>query len=222
MNINAIAVRAQQVLAFQNEAAALARQTAMPPEGAPDRDHVAYQLFGLAFHHAVSIASHLSQHGPELAASAFALVRPLHETLMRGWWFANCATEVQTARFVERDKLPRDLTLADMAQAIDALPPFQGTAFFTGLTSDEWKLLHSFTHGGLGALAVYAHRPNLDPDFDPDRILVVLDNAARSASMATFGMCWVSLRHAPEATEPLLQQLLAMRPDLPRPAEAGE
>jgi len=213
MNADAILLRAHQVQALQTRFADWAMQVPMPPDVAPDRHHIGYQEFGLSFHHSLSIVSLLKQHGPELAASAFALVRPLYETLQRGWWFTLCATNSQAERFVNDDQFVGG-SLVQVAAAIDARPPFAGTGFFSRFAQEEWNLYHSFTHGGRAALAMYGHRPNLDPDFDTDVLLTLLDNVNRMAAVATMGMCWVCGIYDRQRVDPIYQQVLAVAPEL--------
>lgn len=184
-------------------------QVPMPPETAPDRHHIGYQEFGLSFHHAMSIVSLVRNHGTELSASAFALMRPMYETLQRGWWFTLCATDADAATFVSEDKFVVR-KLVDVAAAIEAHPPFQKGGFFTHLDQKEWDLYHSFTHGGLRALAVYGHRPNLDPDFNPDTIMLILSSAARMSAVAAMGMCWVCREYDRKRVDPIYEQVLVM------------
>ena len=101
-----------------------------------------------------------------------------------------------------------------MGRAIDAVPPFAGTAFFTGLDQVEWTAYHSFTHGGLFALDAYANRPHLVPDYDPDKLLALLDNAQRMSGVAALGMAWIGRIYAPERTEPVYRAIHALGPRL--------
>lgn len=213
MNANPIIARALEVEALQVRLAELSMQLPMPPEEAPDRHHLGYQEFGLSFHHALSVVSLLKGHDTELAASAFALVRPMYETLQRGWWFTLCASDEQAARMVDDDVFVGG-SLTAVAAAIDARPPFLGTGFFSGHAQEDWNLYHSFTHGGRAALAMYGNRPHLNPDFDLEVILTLLDNAASMSAVAAMGMCWACGVFNPEAVDPIYLQVLAMGPEL--------
>lgn len=188
-------------------------QVPQPPEHAADRHVLGYQEMGLSFHHAQSIASHLERHGSDLAASAFALARPMLETLQRGWWFATCATDVQAAAFIAEDNFPIR-QVVEVARAIDAVPPFAGTGYFTRLNQEEWNAYHSFTHGGLFALDAYGNRPNLAPDYDAGKVLALLDNAQRMSGVAAIGMAWIGLVYEPERAAPLYQAIHALGPQL--------
>lgn len=188
MNADPLSTQATHALEIQSRLAELAMRIPAPPDAAPDRHHVSYQLFGVSFEHSVSIASHLQRHGTAYAASAFALARPMLETLQRGWWFTLCADDEQTRVFLEADRFPYRRPMV-VAEAIDAHPPFRDSRFFSTLSEDEWSLYHSFTHGGSAALAVYGNRPRLAHDYDPDLLPVLLSNAIRMAALAVMGMC---------------------------------
>lgn len=215
MNAEAIVERAVQVQALQVQVANLAMQVPTPPDHALDSHHIGYQEFGLSFHHALALTSLVKIHGNELAASAFALARPMLETLQRGWWFTTCATEAQARAFIEGDAFPiRQVT--DVGRAVDALAPFDGTGYFTSLNQAEWNAYHSFTHGGLMALDAYGNRPNLRPDYAPDRILALLDNAQRMSGMAALGMAWIGLMYEPELTKPIYDAINELGPEIGR------
>lgn len=213
MNVNPIFARADEVQALQAHLAELSMQLPMPPEEAPDRHHLGYQEFGLSFHHALSIVLLLKSHDTELAASAFALVRPMYETLQRGWWFTLCASDAQAARMVDDDVFVGG-SLTQVAAAIDTRPPFLGTAFFSRHAQEDWNLFHSFTHGGRAALAMYGNRPNLNPDFDIEVIFSLLDNAARMSAVAAMGMCFACSPYDAARVEPIYAQVLATGPEL--------
>lgn len=208
-----IAARAREVLLLQGQLAQLAMQVPTPPEHAADRHVLGYQEMGLSFHHAQSIASHLERHGPDLAASAFALARPMFETLQRGWWFAACATDEQAAAFIADDQFPFR-QMIPVARAIDATEPFLGTGFFTRIVENEWNVYHSFAHGGMFALDAYGNRPRLNPEYDPEKIMAVLDNAQRMSGVAALGMAWIGLIYDHEGTTPIYQAIHNLGPRL--------
>lgn len=209
----AITERARAVLVLQTQLGQLAMQVPPPPEHAADRHVLGYQEMGLSFHHAASIASHLERHGSDFAASAFALARPMLETLQRGWWFATCATDEQAATFIATDNFPGP-GVAAVGRAIDAAPPFNGFGFFSGLNQDEWNAYHSFTHGGLHALDAYANRPHLVPDYDAGKILSLLDNVQRMSGVAAMGIAWIGQIYDPERAGPLCRAIHDLGPRL--------
>lgn len=213
MNTDPIVARAAQVQTLQVRLAELSMLIPLPPEQAPDRHHLGYQEFGLSFQHALAIAALVKNHGTELTASAFALARPMLETLQRGWWFTTCASDAQAQAFIESDTFPIR-QLVEVGRAVDAVQPFVGTGYFTQLNQAEWNTFHSFTHGGIFALDAYGNRPNLRPDYDPEKILAVLDNAQRMCGMAALGMAWIGRIYEPDRTAPLYEAVLALGPQI--------
>ena len=121
----------------------------------------------------------------------------------------------QFGTIIEGDAFPiRQVT--DVGRAVDALAPFDGTGYFTSLNQAEWNAYHSFTHGGLMALDAYGNRPNLRPDYAPDRILALLDNAQRMSGMAALGMAWIGLMYEPELTKPIYDAINELGPEIGR------
>jgi len=135
------------------------------------------------------------------------------ETLQRGWWFAAVATDEQAASFIATDNFPGPGAAA-IGQAIDAAPPFAGTPFFSRLDQAEWNTYHSFTHGGLFALDAYANRPHLVPDYDPGKLLKLLNNAQLLSAVAAQGMAWIGMIHDPGRTERVYRAIRAFGPAL--------
>jgi hypothetical protein len=78
-----------------------------------------------------------------LTGSAFALVRPVAEGLVRGVWFTACASQEQVLKFRNEDKI--DPTFGDMSNAIDKQC---GIDFFADFKKRSWNPLNSYTHTG--------------------------------------------------------------------------
>jgi hypothetical protein len=76
--------------------------------------------------------------------SAFALVRPVAEALVRGVWFTACATQDQVLKFRKEDKI--DPSFGDMSAAIDQTC---GIDFFADFKKRNWNPLNSYTHTGI-------------------------------------------------------------------------
>ncbi len=220
MGHDVILEHASKVFDLQLRVADIARRIPIPPPAAPDRHHIGYQELGLSFQHALSVVALTSTSDLNLVPSAFALVRPMYETLQRGWWFVLCATDDHASQLLDEDKFHAG-QLTKIAADIDAQPPFVGTEFFSRLSQDEWNLYHSFTHGGRAALAMYGHRPALGAEFDPAVVLTMLDNAGRMSAIAAFGMCHVCGAYSPDEVRPLCQELVAMGPELGSPIPQG-
>ena len=108
---------------------------------ADDRSLLAVGCFDVALEHQGAIALIFSA---ELYGSAFALLRPLTESLVRGLWLLNCATDIEMNKF-KKGKL--DKTFGQLVKEFEAkigtpdgvLSSFKKTA---------WTALNGFTHTG--------------------------------------------------------------------------
>ncbi len=85
----------------------------------------------------------LIMHGK--VGSAFALGRPIVEGAYRGLWINACATDDEVKKFNEKDRI--DLEFGEIAAALD--PAHNTGDFFQDFKKRAWKILNSFTHGGM-------------------------------------------------------------------------
>lgn len=106
-----------------------------------DRTMLALGCFDVAIEHQAAIALLA---GASLNGSAFALLRVLAESLVRGLWLNSCATESELAKF-KRGKL--DKTFATLVAEFEASI---GTpaGVLTSFKATAWTALNGFTHTG--------------------------------------------------------------------------
>ena len=109
-----------------------------------------------------------------LYGSAFALLRPLIETSLRGAWAYHCNNDRAVAEAVQRDKLPM------MMDAVARLETFE--AFSCGALSsilEQIKTgLHSYTHGGTVQVANHLKTDAIEPSFSDAEIEEAMSIAA--------------------------------------------
>ena len=106
-----------------------------------DRTMLALGCFDVAIEHQAAIALLA---GASLHGSAFALLRVLAESLIRGLWLLSCATEGELEKF-KRGKL--DKTFATL---INEFETKIGTpdGVLTNFKESAWDALNGFTHTG--------------------------------------------------------------------------
>jgi len=137
-----------------------------PPAGS--RADIASDAGVLALEHGTAVLELIDSGKP---SSAFALMRPQFESLVRGMWLGYAASDSWV------DKLSQPLTLAAQKQAnegpmlaemlkqLDAAP--EAPAHIVGQLKDyrdvAWKALNSFNHGGIHPLTrtVTGYTPKL-------------------------------------------------------------
>lgn len=108
---------------------------------ADERSMLAIGCFDVALEHQAAIAL---LHSSELYGSAFALLRVLAESLVRGLWLLHCASDTQLQKF-KRGKI--DGQFADL---ITELETKWGTpsGVLSNFKEKAWSALNGFTHTG--------------------------------------------------------------------------
>jgi|SRR3990172_1115412 len=134
---------------------------------ADDRSRLAASLLDMAHEHHKAIVL-LIVH--KLTGSAFALIRLLFESYIRGVWLHRSASQVEIAAF-KAEKL--DKKFKDLVSAVETLDGFE-----SGVLSDtqkrSWKALNSFTHGGFAQAVRRITEKTIEANYDTDEIIEAL------------------------------------------------
>jgi hypothetical protein len=122
---------------------------------------LAVSCYDIVIEHHFGIATLLQS---RISGSAFALVRPLFETFVRGIWLRHCATEKQIASYVS-DKL--DLKFWQLLQAVESVDGFQ-EGVLSDLKKSAWRAMNSYTHGGIQQAGRRISGDYIEPHFSSD------------------------------------------------------
>lgn len=106
-----------------------------------DRTMLALGCFDVAIEHQAAIALLASS---SLHGSAFALLRVLTESLVRGLWLHGCATDAELEKF-KRGKL--DKTFAKLIEEFEAKIETP-SGVLSNFKATAWDALNGFTHTG--------------------------------------------------------------------------
>ena len=106
-----------------------------------DRTMLALSCFDIAIEHQAAIALLA---GASLYGSAFALLRVLVESLVRGLWLQSCATDAEIEKF-KRGKL--DKTFAKLAEEFETKIETP-SGVLSNFKATAWDALNGFTHTG--------------------------------------------------------------------------
>ena len=101
--------------------------------------------------------------------SAFALLRSVFETYVRGCWLRYCATEADLDRF-RKDQL--DIKFGALVAAVEAVPGFEA-GVLSGLKKSSWNAMNSLTHGGMQQLGRRMRDNVIEPDYSSDEVMHV-------------------------------------------------
>jgi hypothetical protein len=106
----------------------------------------------------------------KIYASAFALVRPLFETFVRGVWLKNCASDDELKKFND-DSLNKKFGV--LLRDIEKLDGFSSKVL-SHLKEQAWSEMCGFTHGGIQQIGRRVLNNEIFPDFRESEIVEVL------------------------------------------------
>lgn len=139
-----------------------------------DRLRFSEALFYLALEHYDSIVILLSH---RLIGSAYALVRPLLETYVRGKWILCAATETDIQKF-SKGKLeyPLQYLLDQIGNAAET-----GGAWLQKMKKLNWDVLNDLTHGGMHQVRRRVTEEYIEPNFPLEEQARVVGHATEVA-----------------------------------------
>jgi len=135
-------------------------------------------LLDLCIEHQVGIAHLVTG---RMNGSAFALIRPQFEALVRALWLSLCASPEEVQFFIDKDHLP--LYFWQMVEAIEKHDDFDGKVL-SGIKKEEWKAMHGYTHGGMHQIARRIKENSIEPSYEPEEIIEVLKATGTFALIA--------------------------------------
>jgi Family of unknown function (DUF6988) len=157
----------------------------------------AYVATALEHHEAITLLIKSNMVG-----SAFVLVRPVHETMVRAFWINKVADQTQIEK-ASRDELRfpcMSQMLADIEQSYFGIDQSESVAKFFQALNAPWHAMCSYAHSGARQIARRFTNDELKPSYNEGEILEVL-NAAITEVMLLILMFFVSMEHYPEADE---------------------
>ena len=161
------------------------------------RNRMAGACFAIALEHHQAVTVLVAQKQP-LYSAAFALVRPIYESYVRGMWLLHCAEDKQVELFSKDGELPRMASLARAVEIAGNLDRKQ----LSGIYAGNWSAFCSFTHSG----GLHAQRWNtaeaIEPNFSDAEVCEVLQHTSAMALLAAIGVAALG------SNEPLAQELL--------------
>lgn len=107
----------------------------------------------------------------DLCGSAFALARPVYETLYRAHWIAACANETQVNNlFEDKDIFPKMHVLVSQ---IDKA--FNSGNFWQTIKRSTWNPMNDYTHSGIRQVGRRFNDNQVLQNYEKEEILEVLN-----------------------------------------------
>jgi hypothetical protein len=151
------------------------------PFPASERHRIAGACFTVALEHHHAIVILLRE---RLNGSAFALVRNVYETYVRGVWFLHCATDKELSAFINNDELPK---IGVMLDAIEKVPEFSAGTL-TKVKASSWNAMCSYAHTGALQVQRWNTSDAIESRHSVEEIEEVLQHTNAVAMLAGLGV----------------------------------
>ena len=114
---------------------------------------------------------------------AFALLRVLADSCVRGVWLAKCATDEQIELFLD-DKLQAVRDFGRMTRDLEANLDLTEESGGLSRMRNTWKMMSSFTHTGFQHIARRTAKGHIGANYPPEDIELMLWNAGAAGLIA--------------------------------------
>lgn len=152
------------------------------------RSKLACACFAVGLQHHRAVLLLLANQTP-LHASAFALLRPLVESTIRGFWLSHVATDPQVEDY------PAKGTTLDMASMMKALDKAIGLKAYHSIYEDKWKALSAYTHTGELQVQRWITTKDVEPKYSDAEIQELVRLSSLTARLASQAVLSVSSAH---------------------------
>ena len=149
------------------------------------RSRAAAACLGVALdhHHAITILI-----ANDRTASAFALVRAVFESYIRGAWLTHCATDDQVESFSTGWRPPE---IGRLVESLENNVGYDGKVFSV-IKASSWSSMCEYTHTGGLQIQRWQTESSVEPKYSTDEIAEVLRFTNIFASLAAIEMVGIS------------------------------
>ena len=150
-----------------------------------ERFRLAAGCLDVALEHHKAVILLIKNH---LYGSAFAIVRSLFETYVRGIWLHRCASDLEIELF-KGDKLKHkfDKLCADVEKA-----PYFNCGTLSSIKNRAWKAMNSYTHGGFLQIVRRNTESSIQPNYTEGEIIEVINNSNAFALFSVMAIASLS------------------------------
>jgi hypothetical protein len=149
------------------------------------RTFMAYACLDITCEHREAIIMLVTN---RLYGSAFALIRSVFESYIRGVWLYRCASDTEIEAF-KTDKLKKNFE--ELVQDIENLKEY-GEGVLLRLKQQGWRLMNSYTHTGVQQVLRRIKTDTLEPNYHDDEIEELLNCTNALGLMAALQIAIVS------------------------------
>ena len=119
-----------------------------------------------------------------LYGAAFALLRAVFESYVRGIWLHRCATE-EDLENLAKDKIPK---FYELVKAVEKLEGHEDKVL-SKIKERAWKAMNSYTHTGYLQVMRRQTETSIEPNYDDDEVLEVVNAANVFGFLSAIALC---------------------------------
>ena len=143
-----------------------------------EREAMAAALFDQVHEHHKAIQLLLNR---SLVGSAFSLVRPTLETLVRGVWLLRCASDEEVDNFT-KDKIV-EKSFGDLIREVEAHPGYN-IGVLSKVKKEAWSAMCSYAHGGYLQAVRRITPDHITANYSEGEMLEVINSSRAIALLA--------------------------------------
>lgn len=151
-----------------------------PPKN-DEKIRVAATCFMIALGHYSAIIVLLCNHHP---SSAFALLRVVFESYVRGQWIAHCASEIEVTSFLKNKELPKINVLIERLEKTDSFKK----QVLSKIKKCSWKAMCAYTHTGSLQVLCWNTSEAICPSYSYDEVRELLSFTETIGAHAVYGI----------------------------------
>lgn len=145
------------------------------------RNRVAGACFSVALDHFDGILTLLGR-SPKLYSSAYALIRPIFESYIRGMWFMHCATDEKIENFQEDKPYQLPKKIECLIKDVEQAGRFEKQ--LSNTYTKDWANLCDYAHTGLLQIQRWNTAQAIEPNYLDDEILELISFVSALAILA--------------------------------------
>lgn len=162
------------------------------------RGRFAGACFSIALQHRTAIVLLVRNH---TYPAAFALIRVIYDTYIRGIWLFKCASDAELERY-KHGRLRK--TLDQMIRDIERVEGFD-VGVLSDIRSRSWSTMNGFVHSGYEQIARHQTEGTIEPNYDGDEIVEAINFATAIALLSAVAMA--DLANTPQLAADVLEKI---------------
>ena len=146
------------------------------------RNRIAGACFSVVLDHFDAVLMLLGRNS-KLCSSAYALMRPIFESYIRGMWFLHCASDETIENFNKNKPYQLPKKIESLIEEVEQAVRFEKQ--LSNIYTKDWSDLCDYAHTGLLQIQRWNTSQAIEPNYPEDEILEVIRFTSALAVLTT-------------------------------------